>query len=103
MEKPYVLSFVLFVIEIGAFVYSCSLSVELEDVLTSYWRRLKAALMVCVLTGFVGLLPWVMQFIQIPAALAEINAVIGLALVAAAALPILQGYTYFSRKRAAGR
>ena len=103
MEQPYVLSFALFLIEIGAFVYSCSLSIDLEGTLDFYWSRLKVALIVCVLSGLIGLLPWVIQFIEIPTALTETNAVIGLVLVAAAVLPIVQGYMYISRKRAAGR
>jgi hypothetical protein len=103
MEKPYVLSFLLFLIEAGAFVYSCSLSVDLEDTLTFYWSRLKAALIVCMLAGLVGLLPWVIQFVEIPAALTQANPVIAFALVAAAVLPVVQAYTYFARKRAAGR
>ena len=103
MEKPYILSFLLFLIEAGAFVYSCSLSVDLEDVLDSYWSRLKVALTVCVLSGLIGLLPWVIQFIEIPAALTQANPIIAFALVAAAVLPGVQAYTYFARKRSAGR
>ena len=103
MEKPYVLSFLLFLIEAGAFVYSCSLSVDLEGTLNFYWNRLKAALIVCVLTGLIGLLPWVIQFIEIPVALTQANPIIAIVLVAAAVLPIVQARTYFARKRAAGR
>jgi hypothetical protein len=103
MEKPYVLSFLLFLIEAGAFVYSSSLSIDLADVLNLYWSRLKVALVVCVLSGLIGLLPWVIQFIEIPAELTETNPVIAFVLVAAAVLPIVQARTYFARKRAAGR
>ena len=103
MEKPYALSFVLFLIEIGAFVYSCSLSIDLEEILDSYWGRLKVALSVCILSGIIGLLPWVIQFIEIPAALPGTNLVIAVVLLAAAVLPIVQAFTYFARKRAAGR
>lgn len=103
MEQPYVLSFVLFLVEIGAFVYSCFLLVDLEDILDFYWSRLKVALIVCVMSGLIGLLPWVIQFIEIPAELTETNPVIAFVLVVAAVLPIVQAYTYFARKRAAGR